>query len=40
MLLKEHLLATLDHALAHTGRELPGPLPVAEVEPDPATGVA
>jgi len=38
-LLREHLLTTLDHALAVTGRELPGPLPADEVEPDPATGV-
>lgn len=40
VLLKGHLLATLEHALAHTGRALPGPVPAAEVEPDPATGVA
>jgi len=38
-LLREHLVTTLDHALAVTGRELPGPLPAGEVEPDPATGV-
>ena len=38
-LLREHLLITLDHALAVTGRVLPGPLPADEVEPDPATGV-
>lgn len=38
-LLREHLLTTLDHALAVTGRDLPGPLPADEVEPDPATGV-
>lgn len=38
-LLREHLLTTLDHALAITGRDLPGPLPADEVEPDPATGV-
>ena len=29
----------LEHAIATTGRRLPGPLPVDEVEPDPATGV-
>lgn len=39
LLLWDRLLATLDHARALTGRELPGPLPAAEVEPDPATGV-
>lgn len=39
MLLREHMLVHLDHARASTGRELPGPLPAHEVEPDPATGV-
>jgi 1-acyl-sn-glycerol-3-phosphate acyltransferase len=39
VLLREHMLAHLDHALATTGRELPGPVPATEVEPDPATGV-
>jgi 1-acyl-sn-glycerol-3-phosphate acyltransferase len=39
LLLREHLVATLDHARATTGRDLPGPLPPSEVEPDPATGV-
>jgi 1-acyl-sn-glycerol-3-phosphate acyltransferase len=39
VLLREHLRAHLDHALTTTGRELPGPLPAAEVEADPATGV-
>lgn len=39
VLLREHLLAHLEHALSTTGRELPGPLPAGEVEPDPATGV-
>jgi 1-acyl-sn-glycerol-3-phosphate acyltransferase len=39
VLLREHLLAHLGQALTTTGRELPGPLPAAEVEPDPATGV-
>ena len=38
-LLMEHMLAALADALALTGRDLPGPLPVGEVEPDPATGV-
>ena len=37
--LREHLLAHLDHAKAVTGRTLPGPLPVADADPDPATGV-
>ena len=39
VLLREHMLVHLDHARASTGRDLPGPLPAAEVEPDPATGV-
>ena len=39
VLLREHLLGHLEHALALTGRELPGPLPAGEVDPDPATGV-
>jgi 1-acyl-sn-glycerol-3-phosphate acyltransferase len=39
MLLREHMLVHLDHARALTGRDLPGPLPAAEVEADPATGV-
>lgn len=39
MLLREHMLVHLDHARAATGRELPGPLPATDVEPDPATGV-
>lgn len=39
MLLREHMLVHLDHARASTGRELPGPLPATDVEPDPATGV-
>ena len=37
--LRERMLATLDQALTATGRQLPGPLPHEEVEPDPATGV-
>ncbi|MFC4785194.1 lysophospholipid acyltransferase family protein [Nocardioides sp. MAHUQ-72] len=40
VLLREHMLVHLDRARASTGRELPGPLPAEEVEPDPATGVA
>lgn len=39
LLLREHMLVLLDQARALTGRELPGPLPRAEAEPDPATGV-
>lgn len=39
-LLREHMRESLAHALALTGRSLPGPLPADEVEPDPATGVA
>lgn len=39
VLLREHLLVHLDRARASTGRELPGPLPTAEIEPDPATGI-
>jgi 1-acyl-sn-glycerol-3-phosphate acyltransferase len=39
VLLREHMLVHLDRARASTGRDLPGPLPAAEVEPDPATGV-
>jgi 1-acyl-sn-glycerol-3-phosphate acyltransferase len=37
--IREHMLATLDDALASCGRDLPGPLPDEEVEPDPSTGV-
>lgn len=33
LLLREHLLAHLVQARALTGRDLPGPLPVAEVDP-------
>jgi 1-acyl-sn-glycerol-3-phosphate acyltransferase len=29
----------LDHAKALTGRTLPGPVPAADADPDPATGV-
>lgn len=39
LLLRERLQAHLDDARASTGRELPGPLPITDVEPDPATGV-
>lgn len=39
LLLREKALVHLDAARAATGRELPGPLPAADVEPDPATGV-
>jgi 1-acyl-sn-glycerol-3-phosphate acyltransferase len=39
MLLWEQMLVHLDHARALTGRELPGPLPPNDIEPDPATGV-
>ena len=39
VLLREHMLVHLDRARASTGRDLPGPLPADEVEPDPATGV-
>jgi 1-acyl-sn-glycerol-3-phosphate acyltransferase len=39
LLLREHALDHLDAALASTGRELPGPLPATDIEPDPATGV-
>ena len=39
LLLREHMLVQLDQARALTGRELPGPLPAADVEPDPDTGV-
>jgi 1-acyl-sn-glycerol-3-phosphate acyltransferase len=39
LLLREHMLVQLDQALASTGRELPGPLPPTDVDPDPATGV-
>ena len=37
--LREQMLVHLDRARASTGRELPGPLPAAEIEPDPATGI-
>ena len=37
--LRRHLIAHLDHAKQLTGRSLPGPLPGAEADPDPATGI-
>jgi 1-acyl-sn-glycerol-3-phosphate acyltransferase len=37
--LRQQLLALLEQSLEATGRELPGPVPAGEVEPDPATGV-
>nr|WP_218851880.1 lysophospholipid acyltransferase family protein [Nocardioides panaciterrulae] len=37
--LREQMLVHLDRARTSTGRELPGPLPTAEIEPDPATGI-
>jgi 1-acyl-sn-glycerol-3-phosphate acyltransferase len=39
LLLRQHALVHLDAARKTTGRELPGPLPAADVETDPATGV-
>jgi 1-acyl-sn-glycerol-3-phosphate acyltransferase len=39
LLLREHMLVQLDLARASTGRELPGPLPPTDVDPDPPTGV-
>jgi 1-acyl-sn-glycerol-3-phosphate acyltransferase len=39
LLLREHMLVQLDRACASTGRELPGPLPPTDVDPDPPTGV-
>jgi 1-acyl-sn-glycerol-3-phosphate acyltransferase len=39
VLLRKHMLAELDQARALTGRELPGPLPPGDLDPDPATGV-
>jgi 1-acyl-sn-glycerol-3-phosphate acyltransferase len=38
-LLHERLLENLDAARAATGRDLPGPLPADEREPDPATAI-
>jgi 1-acyl-sn-glycerol-3-phosphate acyltransferase len=39
LLLREHMLVQLDRARASTGRDLPGPLPITDVDPDPPTGV-
>ena len=39
VVLREHLLAHLEHAKQLTGRTLPGPLPGKETDPDPATGI-
>lgn len=39
LLLRRHMLAALDEALAATGRELPGPLPPGQMDDDPDTGV-
>jgi 1-acyl-sn-glycerol-3-phosphate acyltransferase len=39
LFLREHMLVQLDRARASTGRELPGPLPPTDADPDPATGV-
>lgn len=38
-LLQSHLRAHLDAALTQLGRELPGPLPPGQTEPDPVPGV-
>jgi 1-acyl-sn-glycerol-3-phosphate acyltransferase len=37
--LRQHLLTHLEHAKQLTGRELPGPLPGRDTDPDPATGI-
>jgi 1-acyl-sn-glycerol-3-phosphate acyltransferase len=37
--LRQHLIAHLDHAKQVTGRQLPGPLPAGEAEPDPASAI-
>lgn len=41
LLLRQHMMAQLDAALAETGRQLPGPLPVGQqnIDDDPPTGV-
>lgn len=39
LFLREHMLVQLHRAQASTGRDLPGPLPPTDVDPDPATGV-
>lgn len=42
LLLREHMVARLDEAIALTGQELPGPLPVGQrnIDNDPPTGVS
>jgi 1-acyl-sn-glycerol-3-phosphate acyltransferase len=37
--LRAHMLVQLADALEETGRQLPGPLPAGEQEPDPGSGV-
>ncbi|MGB0099932.1 MAG: lysophospholipid acyltransferase family protein [Nocardioides sp.] len=39
LLLREHMLVQLNRAQASTGRQLPGPLPPSDDDPDPDTGV-
>jgi 1-acyl-sn-glycerol-3-phosphate acyltransferase len=39
LFLREHMLVQLDRARASTGRDLPGPLPPTDEDPDPQTGV-
>lgn len=39
LLIRRHMLSALHHALALTGRELPGPLPPGQSDDDPRTGV-
>lgn len=39
-LLRDHLRGHLDASIAALGRELPGPLPPGDTDPDPAPGVA
>lgn len=39
LLLREHMLGQLREALRRTGRQLPGPLPSGQVDPDPPTDV-
>lgn len=41
LLLREHMRARLDEAVALTGQELPGPLPIGQrnIDQDPPTGV-
>jgi 1-acyl-sn-glycerol-3-phosphate acyltransferase len=37
--LRHHFVEHLDHAKQVTGRQLPGPVPAGEAEPDPATSI-